>query len=76
MQVQFHEDIMGNDIFSHADEVSRRSIDSDILIVPLSLDPAKPEDLRVSMDRIQGVIGKLPSVLMVRADATIEITES
>jgi hypothetical protein len=76
MEVEFHPDLARTDIFSQPEEIARRSKYSDLLIAPINLDPQDPEHLGLSMARAASAIEKLPSALLVRGKAPVDIAES
>ncbi len=76
METHFHEDLHKSDPLNHSEEISRRSKDADLVIIPLNMATEEPEKLIEPMDNSAAAIERLPSTLMVRAGAFMDISEA
>jgi len=75
MDVTFHTDLQTADIHSHADEITSRSEDSDLLIIPFPFDGSDADHMLPVMDELAATVARLPSVLIVRGHASVDLRE-
>ncbi len=75
MDVTFHTDLEAADIHSQADEITRRSTDPDLLIVPFPYDGSDADQMLPVLDQLAAAVDRLPSVLIVRGQTAVDLRE-
>lgn len=75
VEMEFQEEIGVNDFYERTDEVARKSIEADLLIVTFPYEGSDPEEMKVVLDKMSANFRLLPSVLFVRGEQQIDLAE-
>jgi amino acid transporter len=70
-----HDDLDSADLSLRADPIVAASVGTDLLIVPFPYDGTDSEEMKAVLDRLGRETARLPSVLLVRGQAHVDLKE-
>jgi len=74
-EVSFHDEIGFQDIIRRPDLISRYSVHSDLVLIPLPYEGSAGSEMQRVFDKTNETIERIPSVLFVRGRAYIDLKE-
>jgi len=75
VETEFHDNVESSDIQGRSEFIARRSFSSDLVIIPFPYDGSDSREMKSILDDLAPVMARMPSVLLVRGQAYVDLKE-